>query len=149
MSDDERHEGMAMTQSSGNPPPQWAPQYSQPPAGGYYPAYSQVPHTNSMAVASLICAFVMAPLGIVFGHVALSQIRRTGEEGRGFAIAGLAIGYVATALGILFIILWIMFFAAVTHEINNQFPTFQQPSFPSFPTMPTFEQPTTLPSFPR
>jgi hypothetical protein len=134
-----------MTQPSANPPPQWAPQYSQPP-GGYYPAYSQVPHTNSMAVASLICAFVMAPLGIVFGHLALSQIRRTGEEGRGFAIAGLAIGYVATVLGILGIILWLTVFAAVTHEIHNQFPTFQQPTFP---TMPTFEQPTTFPSFPR
>jgi peptidyl-prolyl cis-trans isomerase B (cyclophilin B) len=53
-----------------------------------------------MAVASLICAFVFAPLGIVFGHISLSQIKRTGEEGRGLAVAGLVISYLVTALTI-------------------------------------------------
>ncbi|MBS9534184.1 DUF4190 domain-containing protein [Mycobacterium sp. M1] len=49
--------------------------------------------TNSMAITSLICSFLMPLLGVVFGHVARSQIRRTGEQGGGMAPAGLIIGY--------------------------------------------------------
>ncbi len=56
--------------------------------------------TNTMSIMSLIFAFVISVLGVVFGHVALSQIRRTGEEGRGFAIAGLVIGYIGVAVGV-------------------------------------------------
>ena len=44
------------------------------------------------------------PLGIVFGHISLSQIKQTGEEGRGLAVAGLVISYVITALSILVIV---------------------------------------------
>jgi hypothetical protein len=69
--------------------------YPQPFA---YPMYQPVPQTNSMAITALVCSLVLAPLGIVFGHVALSQIKRTGEEGRGLAISGLLIGYITTAL---------------------------------------------------
>ena len=54
--------------------------------------------TNALAIASLVCAFLFAPLGIVFGHISLSQIKRTGEEGRGLAIAGLVISYLVTVL---------------------------------------------------
>jgi hypothetical protein len=36
-------------------------------------------------------------LGIIFSAIALSQIRRSGEKGQGFAIAGLTIGIVLTA----------------------------------------------------
>lgn len=57
--------------------------------------------TNSMAIAALVSALVFAPLGIVFGHISLSQIKRTGENGRGLAIAGLVIGYVGVAIGLL------------------------------------------------
>ena len=60
--------------------------------------------TNSMATISLIMAFVFAPLAIVFGHIARSQIRRTGEQGAGLALAGLIIGYLSTAISIAAII---------------------------------------------
>ena len=55
--------------------------------------YPQPQATNSMAIVSLVCAFLFAPLGIVFGHISLSQIKKTGEEGRGLAVAGLVISY--------------------------------------------------------
>lgn len=55
------------------------------------------------AVLSLVFAFVVAPLGVVFGHVALVEIRRTQDRGRGLAIAGLVIGY-AWTLGIILIV---------------------------------------------
>lgn len=51
--------------------------------------------TNGMAIASLILSVVGASvLGVIFGHVAISQIDKTGQEGRALAIAGLVVGYV-------------------------------------------------------
>jgi uncharacterized protein DUF4190 len=51
-----------------------------------------------MAIAALILAFVFYPLGIIFGHVARGQIRRTREGGRGLATAALVIGYLQVAV---------------------------------------------------
>jgi peptidyl-prolyl cis-trans isomerase B (cyclophilin B) len=72
-----------------------------------------------MAIASLICAFVFAPLGIVFGHVSLSQIKKSGEEGRGLAIAGLVISYLVTALSIVAVIAGIVFFSWMARELER------------------------------
>ena len=70
-----------------------------------------VPRTNGLAVASLACGvaqFAFGPLAtipaIVLGHMARSQIKRTGEQGAGLALAGLVLGWAAAILGILFIL---------------------------------------------
>jgi hypothetical protein len=60
--------------------------------------------TNVMSILSLVFAFVFAPLGIVFGHIAKKQIRRTGEGGSGLATAGLVLGYIFAVLWILYVI---------------------------------------------
>ena len=73
-----------------------------------HPPYAPAPPTNTMAVLSLVFAFLFWPLAIVFGHMARKQIARTGEAGRGLATAGLALGYV----GIGFVTLLIVIFAA-------------------------------------
>ncbi|MCJ0907040.1 DUF4190 domain-containing protein [Rhodococcus sp. ARC_M6] len=59
--------------------------------------------TNTFAILALIFGILGGVLGIVFGHIALSQIRRTGENGRGLAIAGLVLGY-------LFVAFWLLIF---------------------------------------
>ncbi|MGB8406370.1 MAG: peptidylprolyl isomerase [Mycobacterium sp.] len=59
---------------------------------------------NGFAIASLVCAFVFAPLGILFGHLSLGQLKRSGERGLGLAIAGLAVGY-AVVVQVLLILL--------------------------------------------
>ncbi|MCV7445172.1 DUF4190 domain-containing protein [Mycobacterium paraense] len=95
------------------PPPPGGYGYPPPPAGGYGypppPGYPppQMVGTNGFAVASLVCSlfgwvcmFIGAFLGIIFGFVALSQIRRTGQKGRGMAIAGIVIGAVVLVAGI-------------------------------------------------
>ncbi|MBS9533708.1 DUF4190 domain-containing protein [Mycobacterium sp. M1] len=72
-----------------------------PPASGYGPPISQVsfgapaPQAayNTFAVLSPIMAVVIPPAGVALGHIALPQIARTHERGRGAAIAGLALGY--------------------------------------------------------
>jgi len=68
--------------------------------------------TNGLAVASLACGiaqFAFGPLAtipaIVLGHMARSQIRRTGEQGAGLALAGLILGWGAVILGIIVIVI--------------------------------------------
>ena len=63
--------------------------------------------TNTMAIVSLILSLVglvtgiTAPIGAVLGHMARKQIRETGEEGDGLALAGIIIGWVLTGLFVL------------------------------------------------
>jgi len=106
------------------PPPGYtpAPGYEQPPAQPYgyppqgYPQYAQQPPmpvgTNGLAIASLICAFVFPIVGVILGHIALNQIKQTNQEGRGLAIAGLAIGYSAIGIGLIIACVYIIAIAA-------------------------------------
>lgn len=91
------------------------PSYPPPPPGGYGypppPGPGRGVGTNGMAIASLVCSLfgwlcLIGPiLGLIFGFLALGQIKQTGQGGRGMAIAGIVIGAVAiaviTSLGIL------------------------------------------------
>lgn len=43
-------------------------------------------------------ALFVPPIGIIFGYFALGQIKRTGENGRVLAVAGLVIGYLSILL---------------------------------------------------
>lgn len=93
-----------------------------PPGNGQQMAYSPVQpvaQTNSMAIAALVSSLVMAPLGVVFGHISLSQIRRTGEQGKGLAIAGLVIGYLGTALLLFYVIAMLVFFGWLRSSIDG------------------------------
>jgi len=70
--------------------------------------------TNSLSIVSIVsgmAALVLAPLAIlaiVSGHIARGQIRRTGEGGRGLATAGLILGYVVLAVGIAFLVAFLV-----------------------------------------
>lgn len=94
-----------------SPPAPPFPQYGGPQSNTYTQnVYVQNPGTNGMAIASFICSFLCSILGIIFGHVALSQINKSGEGGRGLAIAGLILGY----LGLIFWLLWILAIGAAS-----------------------------------
>lgn len=86
------------------------------PAAPYAPYPAQKSGTNVLAIIALVGAFVFPLAGVICGHIALSQIKRTGESGRGLAIAGLIIGYVYIAFIVLAIILTVVgaLFAAST-----------------------------------
>lgn len=100
--------------------------YAQPAQG--YPGYPAQPYppaaqpTNTMAILSLIFAFVFSPLGIVFGFIGRNQIKRTGESGDGLAMAGIIIGGLFTLLIVVYIIFVIVIIAAAASSIPN-FPT--------------------------
>jgi len=84
-------------------------------------AVTPVAGINGLAIASLACGlaqFVFGPVtaipAIVFGHVARHQIKRTGEQGAGLALAGLILGWVVVILGIVLIVVGLVV-AAGTH----------------------------------
>src|SRR4051794_434926 len=62
--------------------------YGQPVAPYGY-GYPPAPRTNTLAIVSFVSAFIVSVVAVITGHIALSQIKRTGEGGRGFALAGL------------------------------------------------------------
>jgi peptidyl-prolyl cis-trans isomerase B (cyclophilin B) len=68
---------------------------------GWYDASNR---TNTMAILALVFGFVFSLLGIIFGHIALGQIRRTGEGGRGLAITGLVFGYVGVGVTVILLV---------------------------------------------
>ena len=61
--------------------------------------------TNTMAIVALVSSFFIALAGVICGAIALKQIQRTGESGRGMALAGLWIGIVSMVLTTAFIVL--------------------------------------------
>jgi peptidyl-prolyl cis-trans isomerase B (cyclophilin B) len=70
--------------------------------------------TNGIAIAALVTSFFVSVLGIILGFVALSQIKKSGENGRGLALAGIIIGFVAVGITVLIIILQLVAVAALT-----------------------------------
>jgi len=81
-----------------------------PPAG-------QGRKNNTLAVASLVLGlvqlvgwFIVLPglvtaiLAIVFGFVSINQIKRSGERGRGLAIAGVVLGFLGIIIAGLLLI---------------------------------------------
>jgi hypothetical protein len=88
------------------------PAPAPPPAPADRPTFvrAQAP-TNGLAIASMVVGlfwmwWIGSVLAVVFGHVALKQIARNGQSGRGLAIAGLVLGYIglATLLVTLFLV---------------------------------------------
>ena len=55
---------------------------------------SQQQETNTLATLSVVFAFVFAPAGMILGHLALSQIHKTGDRGRDRALVGVTLSYV-------------------------------------------------------
>jgi hypothetical protein len=84
--------------------PSHPPMYQYPP---YVAAPSQA--TNGMAIASMVLGilwlyWIGSVLALIFGYVALGQIRERGQSGRGMAIAGIVLGWVGVGVLLLVII---------------------------------------------
>jgi hypothetical protein len=84
--------------------------YGQQPAYGQqqydaqqYGGYGQQPQKyNVLSIISLVGAIIgFNVIAVILGFIALSQIKKTGEQGRGLAIAGIVIGFIYLALIIL------------------------------------------------
>lgn len=83
------------------------------PANAYgYPPGHPAPQ-NTLAVVGFVLSFFVSIAGVVCGHIALSQIKTSGERGRGLAIAALVIGY----LGLLLFVAYLIFIIALLKSV--------------------------------
>ena len=107
-----------------SPPPEqqgYGPQQPYPPYQQPYLPYPPAPPTNGLAIASLVCGVGTFVIGLSFipaiicGHIARRQIRQTGEQGGGLALAGLILGYVGGALFIVLLLVFVSVAVKVGH----------------------------------
>ncbi|MBG6213095.1 MAG: DUF4190 domain-containing protein [Cryobacterium sp.] len=87
-----------------------APAYGQASAYGQPPAYGQNPYGqqspqdkyNVLSIISLVTSILgISIVGVITGHIGMSQIKKTGEKGRALALWGLILGYLGFALGLI------------------------------------------------
>ena len=95
------------------------PYYNQPQQNwgqqsngtAYYNPYNAAPPSNALALVAMIMGIagflvgITSIVAIVLGHMSLGQIKRTGESGKGFAIAGLVTGYAVTGFGLVYVLI--------------------------------------------
>jgi Domain of unknown function (DUF4190)/Septum formation len=86
------------------PSPSWQGGFGTPPPAPVLPA----PGTDGFSIASLVLGIlpVLAGLlGVVFGLISLSRIKRSGQGGRGMALAGTVLGGL-WLVGITAVVVW-------------------------------------------
>lgn len=59
---------------------------------------------NLFAILSIIFTFVIYPVGLIFGIIALNQIKKTGEKGKGLAMVSIISGLVLVTIVIIGIV---------------------------------------------
>ncbi|MGO4594771.1 DUF4190 domain-containing protein [Leifsonia sp. 2TAF2] len=57
--------------------------------------------TNVLAIVAFVAAFFVGLAGVICGIISLTQLKRTGQKGRGFAIAGVVIGGVQIVISVI------------------------------------------------
>jgi uncharacterized protein YdbL (DUF1318 family) len=100
-------------------PPAWpgaADNQMQPPA----PQAPQGDRTNTLAIVAFIGSFFVSLLGIIAGHIALRQIKRSGEKGHGFALAGTIIGYVSLVLTAILVVVMVAGIALAASHLQSE-----------------------------
>jgi hypothetical protein len=76
--------------------PHAAPQTAAAPSPQY--GYPTARPTNVLGIVTLVLGVLgFAIVPVITGHIALSQIKRTGDDGQGITIAGLILGYIGLA----------------------------------------------------
>ena len=110
-----------------SPAPVHAPALVQAPVtyGNRAPVvvYQQVAPTNSSSIVALVLGlisfissfFFLGIVGIIFGHIARSQIKARGERGNGMAVAGLWLSYLSVLFWVAF---WLIYFGVIALMIG-------------------------------
>ncbi len=118
--------------SDQTPPPlqNWTP---PPNAYGY--GGPQTKPTNGMAIGAMVTSIVamvslcfygvggvvIGPVGAILGHVARRQIRERAQEGDAMALAGIIIGWIAAALGLLAVAAIVIFFIWAANQPTPEY----------------------------
>jgi len=66
---------------------------------------------NLFSILALVFTFIFYPIGLIFGLVALNQIKETNEKGKWMALVPVWVGAIIVAF-ILFGVIWALFLPA-------------------------------------
>lgn len=110
----------------------YAPAQTYPPQQpAYAPVYAPAQKTNGLAIAGFVCSiagallpsigFILLIVGLVLSIIGLTQIKKTGEKGRGLAIAGIIISCIAFLLGILLVAFFFLALREAAPYIYDEF----------------------------
>lgn len=93
--------------------------FSAPPIG---PTSSSVKAIVSFVFGLLALFTPAAIVAVILGHLSLSEIKKSGGRlsGRGLAIAGLVLGYLGTALGVLLVPIIIVGIIRMGREVGEE-----------------------------
>ncbi len=100
------------------------PGYGQPAYGyGYAPARP----TNVLAIVSLVASiagltilpFIASIPGIITGHMALKQLKTSGEQGQGLALWGTILGWIGGGLLVIGILIWVFVLIAIAATASS------------------------------
>ena len=101
---------------------QQAQQHAQRPAQPVQPSQvTTLGGTNTFALLAIFFAFISPIAGIIFGHMGLSQIKRTGDAGRGIGLTGLIISYAALVFVALFMFAYAFMIFALIGTMGSAF----------------------------
>lgn len=85
-------------------PENQTPETPAAPAAPAQPIVTQAAPTNTLAIITIIAAFVFPIAGIITGHIALKQLKTSGESGHALAKWGLILSYIFVGIWVLVMI---------------------------------------------
>ncbi|GAA4266092.1 DUF4190 domain-containing protein [Frondihabitans peucedani] len=71
-----------------------------------------------LAIVGFVLAFVFSLAGLIVSIIALTQIKRTGERGRGLALAGVIISALSLIIAI---VISIVVFSAAANQVGTTY----------------------------
>jgi hypothetical protein len=79
-----------------------------------------------VGMVSLPCygvgGIVLGALGAIFGHISRKQIKDRGEAGGGMALAGIIVGWIAVAIGLIILAVIVGFVIWAAHASSTYTP---------------------------
>lgn len=108
--------------TAGAPTRAAAPTAPAAPIRATAPKPTTLQHFNAYALISIIMIFIQPIVGLIFGHMALSQIKRNNTEaGRGVALTSVIIGYVFLSVGIFIFMMYLSLLAMLGFGLEQLF----------------------------
>lgn len=73
--------------------------------------------SNTMALVGFVMSFFNSLIGLIFSIIGMNQIKKTGEPGKGFALAGIIISAVSLVLTILIVIIYFIILLGIAASL--------------------------------
>lgn len=78
---------------------------------------SKVQLTNTMAIVGFVMSFFNGLVGLILSIIGMSQIKKTGEPGKGYALAGIIISAISMFLSLIFYVIYFIYFIVLLEDI--------------------------------